>query len=213
VSDYDVGDRFPVDEIPAGTNLLVAGPALTGKRRLALDLLADGCERGEGAAVVGTRDSVKSIRRNTPAIWEAVEDGRAGIVDCVSRQSGDTSDDTDLVKYVASPGDVTDVGIRLGGIFQRLERRCDRARFGVSTVSTMLMYADTRRVYRFLHVFTGHVERLGWLGVGVLDTSNKEAFDQLAPLYDGMVQTRNTDDGTEYRMVGLGEGRTDWVAY
>jgi KaiC/GvpD/RAD55 family RecA-like ATPase len=213
VSGYDVGDRFPVDEIPVGTNILVAGPALTGKRRLALDLLADGCEQGEGAAVVGTRDSVQSIRRHTPAIWDAVEDGRAGIVDCVSRQSGDDTEDTKLVKYVSSPGDVTDVGIRLGGIFQGLECTCDRARFGVSTVSTMLMYANVRRVYRFLHVFCGHVERLGWLGVGVLDTSNKEAFDQVAPLYDGMVQTRNTDDGTELRVVGLGEGRTDWVGY
>jgi hypothetical protein len=83
----------------------------------------------------------------------------------------------------------------------------------VSTVSTMLMYADVRRVFRFLHVYAGHVERLGWLGVGVLDTSNKNAFDRLAPLYDAMVQTRRSDGGTEVRVVGLGRGRTDWTAY
>ncbi|MFC3478945.1 RAD55 family ATPase [Halobacterium litoreum] len=210
---YAVADRLPVDEIPAGSNVLVAGPPLTGKRELALGLVDDGCERGDGGIVVGTRDSTERIKARAPNVWRAVEDGRGGIVDCVSRQRGDDVRDRDLVKYVGSPGDVTDIGIRLGGLFQSLEDACDRARVNVSTISTMLMYADTRRVYRFLHVFSGHVERLDWLGFGVLDTSNKEAFDVLAPLYDGMVQTRATDDGTEVRVVGLGQGRTDWVAY
>lgn len=131
----------------------------------------------------------------------------------MTRQAGENVKDEDRVKYVASPGDVTDIGIRLGGIFQQLEREGVRVRFAVSTVSTMLMYADVRRVCRFLHVYAGHVERLDWLGVGVLDSSNRDTFDRLAPLYDGMVQTRRSDDGTELRVVGLGRGRTEWVDY
>lgn len=210
---FDVADRLPVDEIDGGTNLLVAGPPLTGKREFALSLLDEGCEHGEGGIVVGTRDSTKSIRQRAPNVWTAVKQNRGGIVDCVTRQRGESTRDQDLVKYVGSPGDITDIGIRLGGIFQQLEDECEMARMNVSTVSTMLMYADTRRVYRFLHVFAGHIERLGWLGFGVLDTSNKEAFDVLAPLYDGMIQTRTTDEGNELRVVGLGHGRTEWVPY
>lgn len=210
---YDVGDQLPVETVPPGTNLMVAGPALTGKRELARSLLAAGCRQGEGAAVVGTRDSVKSLKRHSPDIWNAVRDGRGGIVDCVTRQAGESVEDEDLVKYVSSPGDVTEIGIRLGGIFQRLQREDVRARFAVSTVSTMLMYADVRRVYRFLHVYAGHVERLDWLGIGVLDNSNREMFDRLAPLYDAMVQTRRSDDGTQLRVVGLGRGRSEWVDY
>ncbi|SEV97305.1 RAD55 family ATPase [Halobacterium jilantaiense] len=213
MTEYDVGDQLPVETVPAGTNLLVAGPPLTGKRGLARSLLAEGCRQGEGAAVVGTRDSVKSLRRQAPEIWEAVQDGRGGIVDCVTRQGGEHVENDDLVKYVPSPGDVTEIGIRLGGIFQHLQREGVRARFAVSTVSTMLMYADVRRVYRFLHVYAGHVERLDWLGIGVLDNSNREMFDRLAPLYDAMVQTRRGDDGTQLRVVGLGSGRSEWVDY
>lgn len=210
---YDVAEWLPIDEVPSGSNLLVAGPPLTGKRELALDLVDEGCERGDGGIVVGTRDSTKRIRERAPSVWQAVKQGRGGIVDCVTRQRGEAVRDQDLVKYVGSPGDITDIGIRLGGVFQALETTCDRARLNVSTISTMLMYADTRRVYRFLHVFAGHIERLDWLGLGVLDTSNKEAFDLLAPLYDGMIQTRAGDDGTELRVVGMGVGRTDWVPY
>jgi len=213
VTAYDVGDQLPVETVPAGTNLLVAGPPLTGKRALVRSLLSAGCERGESAVFVGTRDSVRTVQRTTPEVWNAVRDGRGGIVDCVTRQGGEYVENSAAVKYVSSPGDVTEMGIRLGGLFQGLERRGGRALFAVSTVSTMLMYADLRRVYRFLHVFNGHVERLGWLGLGVLDTSNREAFDRLAPLYDGMVQTRRGDDGTELRVVGLEGGRTDWVRY
>lgn len=213
MTEYDVGDQLPIETVPAGTNLLVAGPPLTGKRELARSLLSDGCERGEGAVVVGTRDSVKSLKRQSPAVWDAVQSGRGGIVDCVTRQGGENVENEDLVKYVPSPGDVTEIGIRLGGIFQHLQEEDVRARFAVSTVSTMLMYADVRRVYRFLHVYSGHVERLDWLGVGVLDSSNRDTFDRLAPLYDGMVQTKRSDDGTQLRVVGLGGGRTDWVDY
>jgi len=213
VTGYDVGDQLPVETVPPGTNLMVAGPALTGKRELARSLLAAGCRQGEAAAVVGTRDSVKSLKRHSPDIWNAVRDGRGGIVDCVTRQAGESVEDEDLVKYVSSPGDVTEIGIRLGGIFQRLQREDVRARFAVSTVSTMLMYADVRRVYRFLHVYAGHVERLDWLGIGVLDNSNREMFDRLAPLYDAMVQTRRSDDGTQLRVVGLGRGRSEWIDY
>lgn len=210
---YDVGDHLPVASVPTGTNLLVAGPPLTRKRAVARSLLESGCERDEGAVVVGTRDSVRGIRRRTPAVWNAVDSGRGGVVDCVTRQSGETAVDSALVKYVASPGAITDVGIRLGGIFKHLEKRGVRTRFAVSTVSTMLMYADVRRVFRFLHVYAGHVERLGWLGIGVLDTSNRAAFDRLAPLYDAMVQTRRNDGEPELRVVGLGQGRTEWVPY
>ncbi|MFB6270435.1 MAG: RAD55 family ATPase [Halobacterium sp.] len=210
---YDVAEFLPVEEIPDGTSLLVGGPPLTGKRELALSLLDDGCGRGEGAVVVGTHESTDRIRERAPKVWEQLQDGRAGIVDCVTRQRGERIGDEELVKYVSSPGDITDIGIRLGGIFRRLEGECDQVRFGVSTVSTMLMYADTRRVYRLLHVFAGHVDRLGWLGLGVLDTSNKEPFDALAPLYDGMIQTRSTDGERELRVVGLGSKPTDWVTY
>lgn len=210
---YDVAEFLPVEEIPEGSNLLVGGPPLTGKRELALSLVDDGCERDEGGIVVGTHDSTKTIRKRAPHVWEQVKNGRAGIVDCVTRQRGESVRDQDLVKYVSSPGDITDMGIRLGGIFQRLERDCDRVRLDISTISTMLMYADVRRVYRFLHVFVGHIERLGWLGLGVLDTSNRESFDTLAPLYDGMIQTRSEEDGRELRVVGLGESPTEWVSY
>ena len=144
---------------------------------------------------------------------ELSEDEAEEIARSVARAIGEYVEDEELVKYVPSPGDVTEIGIRLGGIFQHLEREGVRARFAVSTVSTMLMYADVRRVYRFLHVYSGHVERLDWLGVGVLDSSNRDTFDRLAPLYDGMVQTRRSDDGTELRVVGLGRGRTEWVDY
>ena len=213
MTEYDVGGQLPVETVPEGTNLLVAGPPLTGKRELARSLLADGCEQGEGAVVVGTRDSVKSLQRKSPAVWDAVRGGRGGIVDCVTRQGGEYVENEDLVKYVPSPGDVTEIGIRLGGLFQHLENEDIRVRFAVSTVSTMLMYADVRRVYRFLHVYSGHVERLDWLGVGVLDSSNRDTFDRLAPLYDAMVQTRQSEEGTQLRVVGLGRGRTEWVDY
>ncbi|MFB6079044.1 MAG: RAD55 family ATPase [Halarchaeum sp.] len=213
--DYDVGDVLPVESVPAGTNLLIGGPPMTGKAALALSLIADGCPRDEGAVVVTTRDDADRLLARTTALADAVAEGRAGIVDCVTRERGDDPRETTWKRYVSSPGDVTDVGIRTAGLLHALdERGVERVRAGFVSLSTMLMYVEPRRLFRFLHVYTGRVQAGDLLGLGVMQLGDREAFDTFAPLFDGMVQTRlNDGDDRELRVVGVVDSPTDWVRY
>jgi len=212
---YDVGDVLPVDSVPAGTNLLIGGPPMTGKAALALSLISDGCPRDEGAVVVTTRDDADRLLSRTTALADAVAEGRAGIVDCVTRGRGDDPRETAWKRYVSSPGDVTDVGIRTAGLLRALdERGVERVRAGLVSLSTMLMYVEPRRLFRFLHVYTGRVQAGDLLGLGVMQLGDREAFDTFAPLFDGMVQTRLNDrDERELRVVGVVDSPTDWVRY
>lgn len=41
---YDLADVLPDVELDPGTNVLVAGPPLTGKRQIAYDILASGAK-------------------------------------------------------------------------------------------------------------------------------------------------------------------------
>ena len=212
VGTYDVSRVLPVEEVDPGTNLLVAGPPMTGKRTLAFDLLEGGCTDGEASVVVTTRESTDRLRNRYDCLEKGMEEGRTGIVDCVTRERGDSHVDSDTVRYVASPGDITDIGIRVGGLFQAVAEY-GAVRTGLVSASTLLMYADLRRVYRFLHVLTGKVQSHDWLGVTVVETSDVQALDALAPLFDGLVRTRETDDGWQMRVVGLDRRPTDWVTY
>ncbi|MFC7199864.1 RAD55 family ATPase [Halospeciosus flavus] len=211
---YDVSDTLPVETIPPGTNLLVAGPPMSGKEQIAMDILERGCERGEGALVVTCRDSANRLLSRSPPLADAVSERRAGIVDCVTRQRGEDVRETESIRYVASPSDVTDIGIRLTGLLQSLSgRSLPGVRSSLVSIPTLLMYADTRRVFRFLHVLNGRIQSQNYLGLGLVELSDRDTFDKFAPLYDGMVQIREEGGRRELRVVGLGDGPSEWSEY
>jgi KaiC/GvpD/RAD55 family RecA-like ATPase len=210
---YESVGTLPVDGLSPGTNLLVAGPPMTGKAGLATDLLEAGCEDGEQSVAVLTRDSARALRRRCDCLGSAIDSGRAGIVDCVSRQRGRAVRDTEWVSYVSSPSAITDVGIRLGHYFQAFHEAGGPTRVGLVSVSTLLMYTELRRVYRFLHVFTGKVSDLDWVSVAVMEMNDPEAVETLMPLFDGVVRTRESGGRREARVLGLGGGPSEWTTY
>lgn len=210
---FDVGSVLPIDGVPPGTNLLVGGPAMSRKREIARRLVAEGLEAGECGVGVSTRDSADRLLADSAALERAVAEGRAGIVDSVTRERGGSYRESKYVRYVASPGDITDIGIRTTGFFEEFDRRETPVRTSVVSISTMLMYVDLRRVFRFMNVITGRVQQHDWLGAAVLETEDRTAFDTFAPLFDGMVQTRVDDDSgnVELRVLGLEDASTAWI--
>lgn len=64
---YSVGSLLPVEGIEPGSTLLVVGPPMTGKPDLVLQLLAQGFDTEEGAAVISTdasaTESATRLRR------------------------------------------------------------------------------------------------------------------------------------------------------
>ncbi|WP_188977967.1 DUF7504 family protein [Halocalculus aciditolerans] len=212
---YDVGDVLPVDAIQPGTNLMIGGPPMSGKAELGRTLVEDGLAAGDGAVVISTRDDATRLLDDSPAIADGVANGHAGVIDCVTRERGEAARDRGWIRYVSSPGDVTEIGIRTAGFFTALaENDRDTIRGGLLSIPTMLMYTDPRRLFRFLHVFTGKVQSGGHLGIALTELGDRETFERFAPLFDGMIQTRLTDDyERQLRVVGVDPSPTDWVPY
>ncbi|WP_129116872.1 RAD55 family ATPase [Halegenticoccus tardaugens] len=194
---YDLGPALDVDVDP-GTNLLVSGPPLTGKRALALDVLAEGTDRGEGAIVVTTKDSADRVLDEF-ALRIGSEDRPVAVVDCVTRQHGigDVRDD-DRVKYTSSPVDMTGIGIKLSECLQAFYRdqRVERNRIAMHSLSTLLMYSNLQTVFRFLHVFTGRIQSVDGLGLFCIDSTahDDRTTSTLTQLFDGVVETRDDAD-------------------
>ncbi|MFC4356533.1 RAD55 family ATPase [Halobium salinum] len=184
-------------DIDPGTNLLVTGPPLSGKRALCLDVLASGTRRGDGGIIVTTKDSASRLldeygKRVSHA------DSPVAVVDCVTRQQGvnDVRDD-DRVKYTSSPVDMTGIGIKLSEFLQAFyqDRGIRRNRVMVHSLSTLLMYSDLQTVFRFLHVFTGRIQSVDGLGLFCIDASihDDRTLNTLKQLFDGVVET--SEDG------------------
>ena len=199
---YDLADVLPDVELDPGTNVLVAGPPLTGKRRIAFDILASGANRGDGSIVVTTKDSADKV---IEGFGDRVDDGvepDIGVVDCVTKQRGiGTIDDDPRIKYASSPVDMTGIGIKLSEFLQEFyeARGLTQNRVLLHSVSTLLMYSDLQTVFRFLHVFTGRIQSADALGVYVIDSTahDDQTMNTLKQLFDGVIELEESADGEE----------------
>ena len=209
---YDLATVLSDTEIAPGTNVLIAGAPLTGKRQLAFDILASGVEQGEGSIVVTTKDSAeKVLSRFDSSVDDAngLDDANVGIVDCVTKQRGlGTVEDDPRVKYASSPVDMTGIGIKLSEFLQEFYevRGLSQNRILLHSVSTLLMYSNLQTVFRFLHVFTGRIQSANALGVYVIDSTAHEdqTMNTLKQLFDGVVEVRQEEgSGPEIRTAGL----------
>lgn len=205
-------ESVPIDTIPAGTSLLISGPSLTRKRELMLQLVDQ--QADEGNVVITTKKSAGTVLQqlDIPPKSDAREYLR--LVDCVTQERGmGEAEETETTKYISSPRDLTGLSIKLSGVFQGLYQQDVPTRVGLDSLSTFLMYHDLQRVYRIMHVLSGQIESAGWLGIFVIDSPSDRELNVLTQLVDGMIQTRDTDGGYEFRVRGFDHVNTDWTTY
>jgi KaiC/GvpD/RAD55 family RecA-like ATPase len=195
---YELGPDLDDVSVDPGTNLLVAGPPLTGKRRLAMEVLATGAETGEGSVIVTTRDSADRVLSDYRSLLAAPDEAAIGVVDCVTQHQGRSPSDTETVRYASSPTDMTGIGIKFSEFVEEFYagRDISRNRVLLDSLSTLLMYSDLQTVFRFMHVFTSRVEDADALGVHVIESTahDAETMNTLKQLFDGIVEVE--DDGS-----------------
>lgn len=209
---YKLGATFSDIELDPGTNLLIAGPPMSGKYDLALDMLAVGAAHGEGPIIVTTKDGAERARSDF-AGHAGDESGPLGVVDSVTKQQGmPPAEDDELVRYVSSPVDLTGLGIELSELLQYFyrERGTTENRILLNSLSTLLMYSNLQTVFRFLHVFTGRVQSADALGVFVIDDSahDTQTLSTIKQLFDGIIEVRESNSGFEARLVGIVDDRS-----
>ena len=206
---YELGQPFNDTVVDPGTNLLVTGPPLAGKRRLVMESLAVGTRDGEGTIVVSTRDSDTRVRAELEALLGEPPGPTVGIVDAVTEHIG-RSTDTEGTKYTSSPRDMSDIGIRFSEFIQSFytERQLERNRVGLDSLTTLLVYSNLQTVFRFLHVFTSRVENVDGLGLYTVESTahDDETLNTLDQLFDGRIAVDQS--GTATLSLPNGESRT-----
>jgi len=207
---YDLADVLPNADLDPGTNVLVAGPPLTGKRQIAFDILASGANRGDGSIIVTTKDSADKVLEGFDTRLDDEIDPDIGVVDCVTKQRGiGTIDNDPRIKYASSPIDMTGIGIKLSEFLQEFyeTRNNTENRVLLHSVSTLLMYSDLQTVFRFLHVFTGRVQSADALGLYVIDATSHDdqTMNTLKQLFDAVIELEESadDDEPTIRTAGL----------
>ncbi len=200
---FDTGGLLPVDEVPAGTTLLVTGPPMAGKRSLALGLLAAGADPADATVLVSTDSSSAAVR----AEYEHAVDGPTpsiGVVDCAGDAYEDDGAEDPTTQRVASPADLGAVGTATTELLDDLDGGgIDRV--GLFSLTTLSVRNGGEAPVRFVHALSRAVDERGGLAVLTAhsDTLERRQIDQLRAFVDGTLFVREGADGIEARLEGL----------
>jgi len=217
---YDTRGALPVASLPPGTRLLGLSPPLAGGRTVALRLVARGLDRGEAAVVVSTDRGPDSVRADVAGLVDASTADAGGldrlaVVSCT--EAGGRADDP-LVEHVTSPSDLTGIGMAFSSVLDRLDAAAaDGLRVVVDSLSSLLAYSGTERVFRFAHSFAARIADVDALGLFLLQPGpNAEQVGTFEGLSDGVLECREVEgvDGSapagECRLRGVPDAPADW---
>lgn len=203
---YATDDSLPIQAFDGGTNAACFAPPLSGAWTIFSQLARAGLDRGEGCVVVSANEPADRLRADYPTL----DDDAVRIIDCTR------SDGTGTGNFsVASPADLTGISIALSEAYDDLNGAGnERVRLIVDSVTTLAVYAESKRLYRFVHALTQQVSDRDTLGLYVIDEPMNEIDEsgllrKLLPLFDARVQFRIEGTETTLRVIG-DEYTTDW---
>lgn len=205
----------------AGTNFLILAPPMSLAEELAYSLTRP--LTGEYAIVLSTNDRAAEVVDAFKVI--GVDKRYVGTIDAITKSSTPGIADTNRLMFVASPTDLTGIGIKFSkmvelifdGDFSDGESGLfpPPVRFCVNSVSTLLMYRKLEVLYQFLHVLTSKLKKIDGVGFYLL---NKESFDEktvslIKQLMTGVIEVKVEQNVNYMRIQGIKGLSSDWVKF
>jgi KaiC/GvpD/RAD55 family RecA-like ATPase len=207
---YDVEAGVPrevVSELESGTNLLITGPPMSGKRELALELLTGGNGSGDGTVLVMTSESAAVVIEDLDRYYPELDWTRIGVVDCTG---SDNRTITDVAtRSATSSRDLTGISTAAARLLQQLsDGGVSQVRHGLISVSTLLEHLDPDTVFKFLHIYLQRIVETDGLGIFTIDDTahDPRVIDTLASEFDGVIELHGVDTGLRgMRIRGLAD--------
>ncbi len=214
----------PVDElidIPAGTNVMVDGPAMIGKGVFARNIAYASMRSGQAAVIISAKETANDIIRwyeahgvDMPAL-----SAHWGIIDCVSyslKIPDEREADTPNVKYIDGTVNLTKIIYHLEKMVVAFRARgTEEVVVVIDSLSVFLMYLPLQPLFTFLHILTGKVREWGGFSVAIIDSDmhDHQALSTLKQVFHGVIELRFQGEETAVRAVGLSASPTPWFRF
>jgi len=156
-------------------------------------------------ALVGGLDDVELLGvsfSQPPSVWYdewvdalGTEPAAAAVITTPELAEGTLGDRDVDVETVASPSNLTGVGVRSTPYLSEW----DNALVVVESLTVPLQYTDTQSVYKFLHVLTNRLQATGATGQFYLDPTveDEQTVELLKTLFDAVVVCEIDSDGDD----------------
>ncbi len=207
-----------VGSIRNGSNIMLVGPPMSQKEIIMYNIMYQGAVINENAVItVTTHESATQILEWFKENKIVLPLSKIGIIDCVTKSVGGVAFETENIKIVSSPMDLTGIGVRISQFLEDflLKKKIPKIQLHINSLSTILMYSNIQTVFRFIHVFTGRIKAAGALGIFVVDGGmhDDKTIATLQQLFDGIIEIKEENDKNYIRTVGLSSKPTPWLEY
>jgi KaiC/GvpD/RAD55 family RecA-like ATPase len=207
--------------LPVGSQVLLNGPAHTGKDVLARLFVAEGLRNGAGALWVVTDRTYATLRDEMttlyPAYGEAEKRGLVRYVDLYSRSLGVTEAERG-VRLLASNDKafLEQLIAAVNGFAAELKERAPTYRLVFESVSTVTAYLDSTTTFRFLQPLIGRRKLDGASGYYELETGMHTDADlqTLEHMLDGSINLKIDQLKTFLSVRGITDVQSRaWVGF
>lgn len=193
---YQVNNFGEASAFDDGVSVLLTGPS-TVSSELLYDTVAP--QNDERAVVITMDTGAESVVRELER--RGTDRDQIGIIDCTNTES---EIEGVSVRNLNSPGDLTGISLEFAKLLdQDSKDESIRARIGVASVSTALMYTELRTMFRFLHVFTARIRSGDMFGIFSMDPTmhDEKAHNTIRAVFDSEAKIEGDDvilSGTGY---------------
>lgn len=207
--------------LPKGSQVLVNGPAHTGKDVLSRLFIMEGLRHGEGALLLVTDRTYQQMREDLTALYPGFTDleqkGFVRYIDLYSRSLGVTEAEKS-VKLLSS----TDKGLleqlpqAVGQLATELKEKAGTYRILFESVSTITAYLDSMQAFRFLQPLVGRRKMDGATGYYEIETGMHSDSDlqTLEHMVDGSIHLKVDQLKTFLSVRGITDVQSRaWVGY
>jgi KaiC/GvpD/RAD55 family RecA-like ATPase len=204
-----------------GLQILVNGPAHTGKDVLARLFSVEGLKAGIPSIWVVTDKTYTQVRDDLAGLHsgfaEAEKRGMVRYVDLYSRAVGSQASAPGVRLLSSSDKGVLDqLASTVNSFAEELKEQFPTYRLIFESVSTITAYLDTASTFRFLQPFIGRRKIDGAVGYYVLDSGMHADADleTLEHMVDGSINLKIEQLKTFLSVRGLGEAQARaWIGY
>ena len=219
--DYTLGIKEmdnAIGGIRKGSNIMMIGPPMSQKEVILYNIMYHGIEKNEDAVIaVTTHESATHIMEWFKENKLLIPLSIFGIVDCITESIGLAASETESIKIVSSPADLTGIGVRISQFFEDflIKKKILKIQLHINSLSGILMYSNIQTVFRFMHISTGRIKAAGALGIFVVDSGMHDdpTIITLKQLFDGVIEIKEENDKNYIRTVGLSSKPTSWLEY
>jgi KaiC/GvpD/RAD55 family RecA-like ATPase len=206
---------------PVGAQLLLNGPAHTGKDVLARLFSVEGLKLGIPSIWIVTDKTWGQVRDDLVGLYpkyeEAEKAGMLRFVDLYSRSVGSTQSTTGVRLLSSTDKGVLDqLSQTVNNISEELKEKFPTYRVVFESVSTLTAYLDTTSTFRFLQPFIGRRKIDQAVSYYVLDRGMHSDADleTLEHMVDGSLNLKIEQLKTFMSLKGVGETQSRaWIGY